>query len=239
MLVFPKNPTFCSVLRFVYPWVTPTIFRKLRFGKMHVFPGFCAMLVIGDPENLTFCSTTRFDGPYSNPYDFPKTVFMQNTRFPGVLQESILGDPEKPYVFVIFFCLLIPVAPTISENGVLAKYTLSYGFARCPFLVMLRTLRFVALLGLMIPTPTPAIFWKWRFSKIHVSYGFVRGHIRRSWKTLRFVAFVSLLIPMVNPTIFRKWRFSKMHVILWFCKTPILVIPKNPTFCSILQFVDP
>ena len=42
------------------------------------------------------------------------------------------------------------------------------GFARCPFLVILKTLRFVALLGLMIPTPTPTIFRKRRFSKIHV-----------------------------------------------------------------------
>ena len=65
---------------------------------MHVFPGFCTMLSIGDPENPTFCSTPRFDDPYSNPYDFPKTAFLQNTRFPGVLQEGILGDPEKPYV---------------------------------------------------------------------------------------------------------------------------------------------
>ena len=41
----PENPTFCGT-----PTPAPTIFRKRRFSKIHVFLGFCKRGLLGDPE---------------------------------------------------------------------------------------------------------------------------------------------------------------------------------------------
>ena len=116
------------------------------------------------------------------------------------------------------------------------------GFCTIPLFGDPENLRFVALLGLMIPTPTPPIFRK-RCQD---------GPIRRSRKTLRFVALFCLIIPKMpifgdpeNPTSCRTPRFDDpsnpydfSKTVLGFCTMPIIGDPENPTFCSTPRFDD-
>ena len=66
MLIFgdpEKTLRFVAFLSLMIPQATPTIFRKRRFGKIHVFLGFYRMPILEILKNPTFCSIPQFDDP--------------------------------------------------------------------------------------------------------------------------------------------------------------------------------
>ena len=97
-----------------------------------------------------------------------------------------------------------------SENGVLAKYTFSYGSARCPFWWSRKTLCFVAFFSLLIPLrfSENGVLSKYPFSQ-----WFCKMLISVILKTLRFVELLGLVVSRPTPTISRKQRFGKIHSI--------------------------
>ena len=168
--------------------------------------------------NLTFCSTPRFDDPQNKPYDFPKTALWQNARFPRVLPDGPIRRSWKTLCCVAFFSLVIPrVTPKIFRRWRFSKYTFSYGFARCPFWVILKNPTFCRTPRFGDLWTNPTILWKQRFGKIHIFLGFCTMPILMILKNPTFCSTPRLDDPQNNPYDFPKaalWQNARFARVL-------------------------
>ena len=125
-------------------------------------------------KNPTFSRTPRFDDPYANSYNFTKIAFWQIHIFLGFARCPLLVILKNP-----MFCRTPRFDDPYANPYYFSKTALSQNthFPRVLhdahfWWSWMKTLRFVELLRLMIPTPTPTIFRKLRFSNVHIFLGF-------------------------------------------------------------------